>query len=277
MATDSFECKIITGGFNHCDSSWNKQKDELDRCFKIYYPTNGEALIKIDEVEISIEPGNIYFISGFNITSQKCVLPMDIYWLHFVPTSLYLRHLLLSTGNIHIWKTSDFLFAHDFKTNIERIFTEERYDFRQSETLIKPYSYEEAMLHAIILNLLAKILEKVPETDQSKSDEILKLEPAVKFMNNEYKNNPSLEEIASKSALAPNYFHRIFKKNFGVTPFNYMQRLRMELAIRLLTTTAKSVKEVAFESGYINEYYFYRQFKNYCGYSPGKLKEMRPF
>ncbi|MCG8310730.1 MAG: AraC family transcriptional regulator, partial [Cytophagales bacterium] len=80
-----------------------------------------------------------------------------------------------------------------------------------------------------------------------------------------------------KSSLAPNYFHRIFKKNFGLTPYNYMLRLRMEMAVRLLTSTTKSVKEVAFETGYENEYYFYRQFKKHYNYSPGKLKKMRPF
>lgn len=37
------------------------------------------------------------------------------------------------------------------------------------------------------------------------------------------------------------------------------------------------VKEIAFEAGYDNEYYFYRQFKKYSGYSPGKLRKMRPF
>ncbi|MCE4564471.1 hypothetical protein INQ51_09125 [Maribellus sp. CM-23] len=31
MAVDSFECKIITGGFNRCDSSWNKTTDELKK------------------------------------------------------------------------------------------------------------------------------------------------------------------------------------------------------------------------------------------------------
>jgi AraC-like DNA-binding protein len=107
--------------------------------------------------------------------------------------------------------------------------------------------------------------------------DLSKLNPSIEFMNNEFRNNPALNVIASKSSLAPNYFHRIFKKNFGLTPYNYMLRLRMEMAIRLLTTTTKSVKEVAFETGYESEYYFYRQFKKLYNYSPGKLKKMRPF
>lgn len=275
MAVDSYECKLITGGFNHCDHSWDKLSDELDRCFKIYLPLSGEVKITIDHAEVIIKPGSLYYISGFNINAQKCVLPMDIFWLHFVPTSLYLRHLLLNSGNIHKWDCSKFSFIEEFKKHICKIFKGR--DDTKTNTLIAPFSFEEAKLHAFILEIIAEILKINPFKESSSSVEILKLEYAIKFMNNEYKNNPSLKEIAEKSALAPNYFHRIFKKSFGVTPFNYMQRLRMEDAVRLLTTTSKSVKEVAFESGYDNEFYFYRQFKKYCGYSPGKLKEMRPF
>ncbi len=51
----------------------------------------------------------------------------------------------------------------------------------------------------------------------------------------------------------------------------------MEYAVKLLTTTNKSVKEVAYESGYNNEFYFYRQFRKLYNFSPGKLKRIRPF
>lgn len=275
MALDSFACKIITGGFNHCDYTWNKSSDELDRCFKIYLPVKGEAVIIIDNIPVKITPGNIYLLSGFSISAQKCLSPMEIYWLHFVPVSLYMRHILLKSGSTYIWKEQVFAFAEKFKEYIHRVFRDK--DYTKPNTLLTPYTYEEAKLHSYILDLIAEILRKSPVKHYEKTDALIKLEPSLKFMNEQFKKNPSLEEVASKSAMAPNYFHRIFKKSFGMTPFTYMQRLRMEIAIRLLTITSKSVKEVALEAGYDNEYYFYRQFKKYCGYSPGKLRKMRPF
>lgn len=275
MAADSFECKIISGGFNHCDTSWNKSMDELDRCFKIYNPVKGDAIINVDDTEYLIESGNIYFISGFNIVSQKCTSFMDIYWLHFIPSSLYLRQILLHSESVHIWNDVNFPFMDDFNNCIQQLFGKDKPI--SSNITILPYSFEEAKIHSYILNFVADILKKTPAIDDSTSQELKKLEPSVNFMNSEFRQNPPLEEIASKSALAPNYFHRLFKKNFGITPLNYMLRLRMELAIRLLTTTDKNIKQVAFETGYKNEFYFYRQFKKQYNYSPGKLKNMRPF
>ncbi|MEN8118566.1 MAG: helix-turn-helix transcriptional regulator [Bacteroidota bacterium] len=275
MAIDSFECKIITGGFNHCNSSWNKTSDELDRCFKIYHPVGGSAIINVDNKEYLIESGNVYFISGFNIVSQKCTSFMDIYWLHFVPTSLYLKHLLLGSKPVHIRDNNTYPFLNDFDKHIGKLFGNS--NFMSSEISSLPYSFEETKLHSYILNFIADIIKDTPENNLTASGEIIKLNPSIKFMNDEFKSNPSLEEIALKSNLAPNYFHRVFKKNFGVTPFDFMLRQRMEHAIKLLTTTNKSVKEVAFESGYNNEFYFYRQFKKQFNYSPGKLKKLRPF
>lgn len=200
---------------------------------------------------------------------------MDIYWMHFIPTSLYLRHILLNTEHVRVWNKKDFPFMNNYNKYIQHIFGSSNHKSEGITAL--PYSFEEAKLHSYMLSFIADILKDIPVENLSVSGEITKLDPSIKFMNSEFKQNPPLEEIASKSNLAPNYFHRVFRKNFGLTPYNYMFRLRMEIAIRLLTTTNKSVKEVAFESGYDNEFYFYRQFKKHYGYSPGKLKKLRPF
>lgn len=275
MAVDSFECKIITGGFNHCDTSWNKTSDELDRCFKIYNPIGGDAIVVIDDSEYIIESGNVYLISGFNIDAQKCTSFMDVYWLHFVPISIHLKYILLNSEPIHVWDKNAFPFMSDFNKNIETLFTSNSHTTSNISNL--PYSYEEAKIQSYILSFVAEVIKDIPQQRLMASKEIAKLAPSIKFMDNEFKSNPSLVEIALKSNLAPNYFHRIFKKNFEITPFNYMLSLRMEYAVKLLTTTNKSVKEVAYESGYNNEFYFYHQFKKQFNYSPGKLKKLRPF
>lgn len=275
MTIDTFDCKIITGGFNHCDESWNKSSDELDRCFKIYNPVKGEAVITIDGREYPIQSDRIYIISGFQLEAQKCTSFMDIFWLHFIPTSLYLRHFLLQAQPIHSWLKEDFPFLDEFNKHIKSLFDTANGTNTSGET--KYYLSEEAKLHSFILAFVADILKSASAEKPVSNPEIVKLKSSIDFMNSEFKRNPTLEEIANKSSLAPNYFHRIFKKNFGLTPLNYMLRLRLEIAIRLLTTTSKSIKEIAYEAGYNNEYYFYRQFKKQYGYSPGKLKRVRPF
>lgn len=274
MAIDSFECRIITGGFNHCDSSWNKTTDELDRCFKIYHPVKGMAKINVNGTEYTIQAGYIYFISGYHIESQRCSNYMDIYWLHFIPSSLYLKHILLSSKPVFLWDEKKIPFMENFNDYVYKLF---KGNFKSTNIKILPYSYEEAKIQSYILHFIAEILKETPKEELSTSDEIKRLTQSIQFMNNEYTNNPALKDIAAKSNFAPNYFHRIFKKNFDLTPYGYMLRLRMEHAIKLLTTTDKTVKEVAYECGYANEFYFHRQFKKHYNYSPGEMRKIKPF
>ncbi|RIJ45932.1 AraC family transcriptional regulator [Maribellus luteus] len=275
MAVDSFECRIITGGFNRCNSSWNKTSDELDKCFKIYHPVNGNATVTIDGQEYSIKSGNVYFLSGYNIVSQKCTSSMDIYWLHFVPVSLHLKHILQNATPIYARSADDYPFTSTFDQSVLKLFRSTHYLSANTSSL--PYSTEEAQLHSYILAVIAELIKDIPAEQLSVSGSFTRLSPSIKFMNDEFRNNPPLHVIASKSNLAPNYFHRVFTQNFGLTPYNYMLKLRMEHAIKQLCSTNKSVKEIAFECGYSNEFYFHRQFKKHYNYSPGKLKRIRPF
>ena len=200
---------------------------------------------------------------------------MDVYWLHFIPSSLYLRKILLNAAPICYWAKEAIPFLDDRTTYINTLFNP--HDKNAANISQRIYSYEEAKLHGFILNLVADILKRNSSSNISSMAEAAKLKASIDYMNKEFKQNPPLEEIAAKSNLAPNYFHRVFKKHFGLTPLNYMLKMRMEIAVRLLTTSSKSVKEIAYEAGYNNEFYFYRQFKKHYNYSPGKLKKMRPF
>ena len=87
-----------------------------------------------------------------------------------------------------------------------------------------------------------------------------------------YRKNISLEDIAARSHLSPNYFHRLFTKTFHVSPFSYIRIMRMEEAVRQLIYSYKTVKEIAYDSGYEDEAYFSRSFKKRYQVSPGKYR-----
>ena len=99
--------------------------------------------------------------------------------------------------------------------------------------------------------------------------------PSIKYMDAHYKDNPSLEVVAGKSHLAPNYFHSLFSATFDVTLFAYMLKRRMYTARQLLSNTTMTVKEVAANVGYDNEFYFSRVFKKQFGVSPSRSRQRR--
>jgi hypothetical protein len=104
----NFNVKLLAGGHHRVDSSWNRIVDGKDPFFKIYLPLQGDASLRIDGEDKALEAGGIYFISGWHIQQQACPQSMETLWLHFVPDSIILQHLLLHYGRfkkIHEYDT----------------------------------------------------------------------------------------------------------------------------------------------------------------------------
>lgn len=68
--------------------------------------------------------------------------------------------------------------------------------------------------------------------------------------------------------LTPDYFARIFRRTYGVSPRTWIVRERIKLAALRLTESQLSIGEVANEFGYGDIFFFSRQFKQVMGRSP---------
>ncbi len=83
----------------------------------------------------------------------------------------------------------------------------------------------------------------------------------------------SLEDLSEFVGYSVYHFSRLFKKEVGLPPYEYITRFRLDLAKHYLITTKKAVKDIALECGYQNEINFYSLFKKNVGISPKKFRE----
>ena len=81
-----------------------------------------------------------------------------------------------------------------------------------------------------------------------------------------------LEDVASKAFLTPVYFSRLFKANMGVNFTDYVNKLRVDLACKLLLNNDITLVEIAQLCGFNDQSYFSKIFKNIVGISPKKYK-----
>jgi transcriptional regulator GlxA family with amidase domain len=81
-----------------------------------------------------------------------------------------------------------------------------------------------------------------------------------------------VEEMAARAGLAPTTFKRRFKAATGSTPIEYVQRVRVDRAKRLLESGAEPVEEVAWAVGYEDPASFRRLFKRLAGLPPGEYR-----
>lgn len=83
----------------------------------------------------------------------------------------------------------------------------------------------------------------------------------------------SIENLAKIAQLSEETFRKRFKSEVGEPPMKYFMHLRISNAKNLLADETKSIKEVAYEVGFSDQYYFSRQFKHYEGISPSVYRQ----
>lgn len=83
----------------------------------------------------------------------------------------------------------------------------------------------------------------------------------------------SLAELSRESGYTPQHLNRLFHRTLGVTPLQFLARLRMEKAASLLADGRHTVGGVARQVGFDDPYYFSRLFKSHFGQSPRRYQE----
>lgn len=95
---------------------------------------------------------------------------------------------------------------------------------------------------------------------------------AIKYINENYKQDISLESVAEHIHLSPYYFSRYFKNTTGVNFIEYVSKLRIKEAKRLLVSTNRSISSISLEVGYVDPSYFSKVFIKHEGISAHKYR-----
>ncbi|BCJ93869.1 hypothetical protein acsn021_14380 [Anaerocolumna cellulosilytica] len=117
----------------------------------------------------------------------------------------------------------------------------------------------------IALDILDRISGLLLNEEEA-SNEFL-LQDIKEYMNEHLHEDISLQDVADKMFFSTVYFSRFFKKQTGETFSNYLLRIRMEQAVKLLEKNLK-VTEISEACGYHDSSYFTRIFKEYYKYTP---------
>lgn len=135
-------------------------------------------------------------------------------------------------------------------------------DLIESENKLKQifHSWDERMQTAV-------------RRSEEKSDVMVHVERALELMHQRYREPElSIGEIAEVLALNPIYFGRIFKDVTQQTPSDYLTRLRLQAATKLISEGKESLGTIAEQAGFIDQRSFARFFKKEMGVPPSQWK-----
>ena len=151
--------------------------------------------------------------------------------------------------------------------------------FSDTETLFQILSLyqklsknDDPSVNKIIANAIFLLFPKTDPVDLIKSKPEYHVERIAEFMKENYYKKITVAEIAKKFYLNKNYIRAIFVQHIGISPKQYLQKLRMDRATFLLIETNEDISLIAKSVGYDDALLFSKMFKQYYSISPQRYR-----
>lgn len=132
-------------------------------------------------------------------------------------------------------------------------------DFGKEETLL-------LLICALIQNYGQPFENCVPECPQE-------IEKACEFIRQHFNERISLGQICRYAGLSKSTLLRAFTKSKGITPYRYLETIRINEAKALLEKGAQPV-EAAMQTGFSDQSHFTNYFNRFIGLAPGVYRDM---
>ncbi|MCG7337909.1 AraC family transcriptional regulator [Staphylococcus sp. ACRSN] len=226
------------------------------------YTLNGQGAINIDNQTSYLETGEAFFV---HVPSDHCYfLPSHSEEWEFIYFTMYgdevgrlFQQIITHYG--HTFKLS--LHSEPIKHIIETL--------KRIETLGIKHGYDAS---SCAYTFIMKCLEYFEYGQQQTQQYPITIARAIHFIENNYKQDITLDDIVAVSQLSKYHFTRQFKKSVKDTPINYLSKTRVKQALVLLSTDELNIEAIALEVGYTSSNYFSKVFKKIVGVSPNRYR-----
>lgn len=264
---------------------WQVQKAPADRIlrehrhinFEISVVMAGEGLYHTATGIHPMKPGDVFVFSG---NEPHCITRFFPGGLKFF--NLHFNWQFFSRCCPMADSYPNMFFAHS-KNFCSRIEAGRAGKLRElmtaaSEELQKGEQQHESAVGAYVNLMFVELVRNLgyyePREDTRRA--VDKISKGVRFIDENYFEDITLEQIAGQCGLTPNYFTKLFHECFQVKLWDYITGKRIDRAKRLLRTEeAMTVLDIAVSCGFHNTANFNRAFLKFTGITPSAYKNRR--
>ena len=225
-----------------------------DPYHRIYLPLSGHFTLTTLDEEKNIKKGSIFLIPGGQPLRFTAGTPCTHYWCHF-----YSEHLnLLLHGNL--------IREIPLKVSTKYISMFKKMLILLSSQTTVPEAME---LRNITGTMVSEFLQNELDTSALHLTPDDAITDAAKFLEDNFFQKISIRKLGSKYNMSESAFYKSFKARYGISPRCFLTRKRLNTARKLLLTSSqKTVNQIADQCGFENLPLFYRSFKKEFGFTP---------
>ncbi|MBQ9860328.1 MAG: AraC family transcriptional regulator [Clostridia bacterium] len=260
----SFKLKprLVYAGYLDKSAGWSEQDHWHNYC-EILFVSEGKGQITVDGVTRAVYAGDvIVYNAGVSHEEQSDdEEPMELRFMaldRLQITNLPKNHLLPPGYSVVYSADRYYDVIHNY---FQRIVQE----------LNARDSFYAEIAENMARNLIMYLIRLINEQQKDSVDLLhgnKNIQIALEYMRANFRQELSLEEIASQCYLNKYYFSHLFTRLQGMSVGKYIQNLRIAEASRLLRESDRPVSDISVEVGFNNMSYFCRAFRREMNMTP---------
>ena len=279
---ESFNLQMLNVGLacHNGDWNWSNVSSPFTR---IFYVKEGEALLHLPDQTVKLRPGYLYVIPPYILHSYECNGIFVHYYLHVYEGF---------KSEMDLMELFDFPIevegSHDDELLLSRMCEQypqaqlpssnpEVYDNAlQTTSNARRYNdlslWQKMELRGSMLMLFSRFL-RYASPHLWTSDE--RMRRVQEYIHSHICEEIDIDELSEVACITKTYLIRLFRKEFGTSPLQYINKKKVERAQLLLCTTDMPVKEVAYRIGFNDQSYFIRMYRKVTGTTPQEYRKQQ--
>lgn len=231
--------------------------------YLVFYTLGGTGIVQQGDQEVFLKKGHALLMD--------CRTPQSY---HTSPSRSHWYHLWAHIDGAGVAMTGKFLGLPrlvPIELPLARIqpHFDVLFNYLEQESVIS-----RAITGAAVHSLLTEMVVASQDGLRQRSDD--PVQSAVGYINAHFAENVSLDDLASIATVSPSHLIRLFKRQMGTTPHDYLMRYRITRAKELLAETTLTSAAIAQQVGFTSESNFSYRFSQMVGQSPRAYRQSAP-
>lgn len=250
-------------GYYPCARDHYRERKEPIQEHVLIYCVEGAGWYQLGKNEYRVS-ANQFFILPAGIPhayGADANQPWTIYWIHF-------------TGEHAAIYSQDANLPQDLNPSVHSRIRERNTVFEEIiNTIEKSYDRESLRYASSLLHYYLASMRYLRLYRQTQPSSIGFVEAVTHYMVENMEKKVTLQELADYMGYSQSYLSQRFKQELGESPLNYLNRLRIDNACRMLKETNLRINHICHKVGISDAYYFSRLFHQIMGMSPREYRK----
>ena len=245
---------MSTCGYYYTNYDYRIEREDYHN-YMLFYICDGRLSLRSGSQTMVASAGQVGFLNCHEPHEYHTIGNTEFVWLHLDGSNtadFYQQAVQMHGGFVF-----DTPYAEQIKNGIYEIV----FAFRNEQTL------SEVRLSQKLYTLLTAMVDTASQ-EAGQTEENDTVSKAMHFIQEQYMNPISLLDVATHVNMSQFHFSRLFKKDCGYSPHEYLILTRLNRAKHLLKTTGLPIKVIAQKVGYQNVSSFTNAFTDRVGISP---------